>query len=81
MSIEKIDHAKCEVCELRQAKGCPLSDSCYQDVIRLDDEGSPYIAYPEDCCGCHGYYFACEVDCPYEAVEVSVDLHPVTGGN
>ena len=71
MAIEKIDHTKCEVCKVRMEQGCPLARSCFQDVIRLDEGGKPYIAYPDDCNGCYRYYYACQVDCPYGAVEVS----------
>ncbi|MBI2955555.1 MAG: [Fe-S]-binding protein [Chloroflexi bacterium] len=57
----------CDKCKLREKKGCPTAESCSVDVIRLDAEGKPYIAYPEDCHIC----FLCSRDCPMGAVEVS----------
>lgn len=69
--IRSIDRAKCETCGLRLKDTCPIMESCFQDVIRLDHERTPHIAYPADCCGCHNYYFACQIDCPLGAVVVS----------
>jgi NAD-dependent dihydropyrimidine dehydrogenase PreA subunit len=65
--IKNIAKNKCESCSLRMSDGCPIDDSCHADVIRLDEGGFPYIAYPDDCDPC----FICYLDCPYEAVEVS----------
>lgn len=71
--IKNIDKSKCDICRLRLEDTCPIMESCFQDVIRLDSEKRPYIAYAGDCCGCHcDYYFACQVECPLGAVEVSV---------
>lgn len=69
--IKKIDGSKCAVCELRIKDTCPVQESCFQDVIRLDEERKPHIKYAKDCCNCHTYWFACQDDCPYGAVEVS----------
>lgn len=74
MAIKKIDYAKCEVCELRIKDTCPIMESCFQAVIKLDEEKKPHIAYPKDCIGCYRYYFACQEDCPYDAVTVSADF-------
>ena len=41
---------------------------CPTDVIRISrDTGVPAVAYHKDCITC----FACEVDCPVDAVDVS----------
>ncbi|MBI4333187.1 MAG: hypothetical protein HY673_18125 [Chloroflexi bacterium] len=70
--IRHIDRTKCDSCALRLRDTCPVGDSCFQDVIRLDSERRPHIAYAADCCACHrGYYYACQEDCPLGAVEVS----------
>lgn len=42
--------------------------SCPTDVYRLDPDGYPFAAYPEDCQGC----FLCEWDCPVAAIKISV---------
>ncbi len=67
MVIKSINWEICNDCKLRQENRCPVADSCSLDVIRLDDEGKPHIAYAEDCHNC----FLCSRDCPLEAVEVS----------
>lgn len=72
--IRKIDKAKCAVCELRLKNTCPVAESCFQDVIRLDEERRPYIKYAEDCCNCYIYWFACQADCPLGAIEVSAKI-------
>ena len=67
MVIKSINWNICNGCGLRQGKNCPVADSCSLDVIRLDDEGTPRIAYAQDCHNC----FLCSRDCPLGAVEVS----------
>ena len=67
MTIKKIDRGVCESCSLRTSVGCPVTESCHTDAIRLDEGGFPYIAYPDDCDCC----FLCQLDCPNGAVEVS----------
>ena len=62
MTIKKIARDICKSC----SKGCPIMESCPTDVIRLDNEGLPYIAYADDCMSC----FLCRIDCPDGAVEV-----------
>lgn len=69
--IKKIDRSKCDICELRIKDTCPIMESCFQDVIRLDEERRPYIKYGRDCCTCWLYWKACQADCPLGAVEVS----------
>lgn len=69
--IKKIDRAKCDVCETRLRDTCPIMESCFKDVIRLDADKRPFIAYKGDCCNCHRYYYACQIDCPLDAVTVS----------
>ncbi len=70
MAIKEIARDICETCSLRAAKGCPIVESCATDVIRLDDRGMPYIAYPNDCHCC----FLCQIDCPNGAVRVSAEV-------
>jgi NAD-dependent dihydropyrimidine dehydrogenase PreA subunit len=72
MTIKGINKEKCKSCKLR-ISGCPVMDSCHMDVIRLEREGYPSIAYASDCDSC----FACEMECPLAAVEVSA-LVPLT---
>ncbi|MBI4334493.1 MAG: hypothetical protein HY673_24825 [Chloroflexi bacterium] len=70
--IKSIDKTKCQACPLRAPGRCPVVEDCFQDVIRLDREGYPYIKYRRNCCNCHAlYWFACQQDCPSQAVEVS----------
>ena len=68
--IKSINREKCNSCSLRINTGCPVSDSCHTDAIKLNGEGFPYIAYPDDCDTC----FVCYLDCPNEAVEVSAQI-------
>ena len=65
MAINKIKKDICKSCK-PCADGCKVVDSCPTDVIRTDDKGWPYIAYPDDCVSC----FLCQMDCPCKAVEV-----------
>lgn len=70
MAVKRINKDLCNDCELRKEKGCPVADSCSVDVIRLDEEGKPFVAYPGDCHSC----FLCERDCPLGAIEVSAEI-------
>ena len=70
MTIKEFDKDKCVSCSLRAGDGCPVMESCHTDVIRLDEEGFPYVAYPKDCDSC----FLCTLDCPEDAVEVSAEI-------
>ena len=74
MAITSIDRSFCNKCYLRQTEKCPVADSCSVDVIRLDSEGKPYIAYREDCHNC----FLCSRDCPLGAVNVSAMIVSLT---
>ncbi|MBI2832087.1 MAG: [Fe-S]-binding protein [Chloroflexi bacterium] len=60
----------CRNCSLRLASSCPVMESCPTDVIRLNEAGMPYVAYPDDCMSC----FLCQMDCPNGAVEVSAEI-------
>ncbi|MFC2008309.1 FAD-dependent oxidoreductase [Chloroflexota bacterium] len=47
--------------------GCYICvDSCPVDAIRLDEQGKPFLAYPDDCTSC----LLCETDCPVSAIKV-----------
>jgi NAD-dependent dihydropyrimidine dehydrogenase PreA subunit len=70
MTLKSIDYDKCERCELRIRRGCPVIDSCPTDVLRYDKEKKPVIRYPEDCHSC----FLCEIDCPNKAINVSPEI-------
>ena len=70
MAIKEISRGICEYCSLRAGEGCPIMESCPTDVIRLDEDGMPYIAYPDDCDSC----FLCQIDCPIGAVKVSAEI-------
>lgn len=70
MTIKEIARHLCETCSMRMGSGCPIMDSCATDVIRVDEEGAPYIAYPYDCHSC----FFCQVDCPNGAVTVCAEI-------
>ena len=70
MTIKRIAKDACETCQLLKASGCPVMESCPTDVIRLDKEGFPYVAYLDDCMSC----FLCEIDCPEGAVKVSAEV-------
>ena len=56
-----------------KCSGCGIcTDSCPNDVIRMDKNGDKAIAkYPEDCIGC----FECELKCPSEAIYI----YPIKG--
>ena len=46
--------------------GCGVCvQSCMNDVLRMK-KGKAAIVYPDDCSAC----FACEVDCPREAISI-----------
>ena len=70
MSGQKIDHKKCESCELALSETCPILESCHADVFRRDGEGKLIFAYPQDCDSC----FWCELDCPEHAIEVTARI-------
>lgn len=58
--IESIDEQRCSGCEI-------CFNVCPCDVFRLlPEKRLVRIAYPEDCQTC----FACELDCPEEAIYV-----------
>ena len=58
--IESLDEQKCNGCEI-------CFNVCPCDVFRLGSGGHGVrIAYPEDCQTC----FACELDCPEDAIYV-----------
>jgi NAD-dependent dihydropyrimidine dehydrogenase PreA subunit len=59
----EFDYEKCNGCGICY-RLCPL------DVIRLDEEGKPYVEYPDECQLC----FICQVECPVGAVRVRVSL-------
>ena len=59
MPIELVAYEKCTSCGMCE-RHCP------GDVIRLDEDGRPYNAYPEDCWYCG----SCEYECPTEAIEM-----------
>ncbi len=67
MVVKGINKDLCGDCKLRLEEGCPIEDTCPMDVWRLDEEGKPFVAYPEDCQAC----FLCYMDCPLEAIEIS----------
>lgn len=69
MTIKRISRDICETCSLRASVGCSIMESCHTDAIRLDEEGFPYIAYPDDCDCC----FFCQIDCSNRAVTVSAE--------
>ena len=71
MTIKSIDKDTCEPCRLRTGEGCPVVESCPTDVIRLDKQDKPYIAYPDDCDSC----FLCQLDCLNGAVKVSAEIN------
>lgn len=59
--IERIAEEKCIGCDI-------CVDICPCDVFRcLPDQELVRIAYPDDCQTC----FACELDCPVDAIYVS----------
>ncbi len=67
MAVKSIKSEMCQVCPTREESGCVVYDICPMDVYRLDEEGTPYIAYQHDCQTC----FLCVRDCPQDAVYVS----------
>lgn len=62
MAIERINKEKCIGCGT-----CVKVCSC--DVIRMGDDGKPYIRYPEECCLC----LYCREDCPVDVIYISPD--------
>ncbi len=70
MTITHILRDLCRECELRKGSSCGIIDSCPTDVLRADDQGYPFISYPDDCHAC----FLCQIDCPNKAVKVSADI-------
>ena len=57
-----------DLCIRGQKCGFMCEAVCPTDVIRIPrDSGVPVVAYHKDCITC----FACEVDCPVDAVDVS----------
>ncbi len=67
MPVKSINKDVCASCSLRKAKRCPVPDSCPTDVFKQGEDGSPFVAYPDDCQEC----YVCERDCPHGAVCVS----------
>lgn len=63
MPIESINSNRCN--------GCGICEkTCSMDVIRIDKETrKAVIKYREDCMAC----FLCEMDCPAEAIYVTID--------
>jgi MinD superfamily P-loop ATPase len=55
-----VDEKKCDGCGF-------CSEVCPVDIIRLYDDGKPYIKYQE-CWYCG----ACEVDCPKNAITLEL---------
>ena len=53
---------------------CTKCGTCYNlcplDVISLDEEGKPYVRYPDECQLC----FICQVECPAKAIHVKIPL-------
>ena len=48
--------------------GCGICvDRCPLDTLRMDDDGTAYIAYPEDCMTC----YICMRYCPVSAITLS----------
>ena len=60
MGIQKIKEDACTACGL-------CFEACPMDVIRLDDDGRAYAAYPWDCIVC----YSCERECPVDAVVIN----------
>ena len=57
MAIEKIDLEKCIGCGT-------CKDVCSCDVIRIGEDGKPFIRYENECCLC----LYCMEDCPVGAI-------------
>ncbi len=57
------DYEKCTKCGTCYSL-CPL------DVISLEEDGKPYVKYPDECQLC----FICQVECPAGAIHVKIPL-------
>ncbi len=57
------DYEKCTKCGTCYSL-CPL------DVISLEENGKPYVKYPDECQLC----FICQVECPASAIHVKIPL-------
>ena len=56
-SIDEVFCTNCGVCV----------DACQSDVLRFNQDGKVYIAYPDDCCHC----LECAFLCPFDAITVA----------
>jgi NAD-dependent dihydropyrimidine dehydrogenase PreA subunit len=67
MAIESIDKDKCNGCGI-------CVKACNQDVLRMGEDGKPFVKYIDDCIVC----LYCEEDCPKQAIFVSpVKMNPI----
>ena len=57
------DYKKCTKCR-------KCYDLCPLDIISLDEEGKPYVKYPDECQLC----FICQVECPEHAIHVKIPI-------
>ena len=57
------DYKKCTKCR-------KCYDLCPLDIISLDEEGKPYVKYPDECQLC----FICQVECPEQAIHVKIPI-------
>lgn len=64
MAIERIDYEKCIGCGQ-----CVNVCSC--DVIRMNENGLPFIRYKDECCLC----LYCMKDCPAAAIHITPDKY------
>ncbi len=63
MAITRIDPDLCDGCAI-------CIESCPCDVLRMDNKGKAFIAYPNDCQTCS----LCEDDCPRRAIHVAMEF-------
>ena len=64
MAIERFDYEKCIGCGI-------CKDACTCDVIRMGEDGKPFIKYKDECCVC----LYCVEDCPVGAVYVAPEKY------